>query len=187
MRKLTVFETISLDGYFTDRSGDMSWAHKSDPEWVEFSSSNAQSGDGALLFGRKTYEMMAGFWPTEMARQRMPKVAEGMNRLPKFVASRTLDPARLPWGNTTVLSGDLAGEVRKLKAGSGSPIVILGSGSVIAELSKHRLIDQYTLVIAPVVLGGGRTPFDGVDRFEFRRTSARTFENGNVVMIYEPR
>src|SRR5690349_8381452 len=117
MRRLTVFENISLDGYFTDRSGDMAWAHKSDPEWNAFAAGNAQGGDGSLLFGKKTYDMMAGFWPTEAAHQRMPEIAEGMNRRAKLVVSRTLD--RAAWGNTTVLRGDLATELRKLKDGPG--------------------------------------------------------------------
>lgn len=185
MRRLTVFENVSLDGYFTDRKGDMSWAHKSDPEWNAFAAGNAQGSDGSLLFGRRTYDMMAAFWPTEAARQRMPEVAEGMNRRTKLVVSRTLDgPA---WGNTTVLRGDLATEIRKLKDGPGGPIVILGSGSIVAQLSQHRLIDEYTLAIHPIALGGGRSLFDGVtDRLALERISARTFQNGNLVAVYRP-
>ena len=84
MRKVIAFEQVSLDGFFVDGKGDMSWAHKQDPEWTAFAGSNA-SGDGALLFGRVTYEMMASFWPTPQAMESMPAVAEGMNRMPKFV------------------------------------------------------------------------------------------------------
>ena len=185
MRRLTVFNNISLDGYFTDARSDMSWAHKNDPEWIKFSATNAQGSDGALLFGRKTYEMMASYWPTAEAKKQLPEVAEGINRLPKFVASRSLDKAT--WNNTTILKGDLVDEVTRLKKGSGSPIVIMGSGTIIAQLAKHRLIDQYTLVIVPIVLGRGRTLFDGLeDRFTLKRKSERGFENGNVVAIYEP-
>ena len=90
MRKLIVFNNMSLDGYFTDGSGDMSWAHKSDPEWMQFTEENASSAGGGLIFGRKTYEQMASFWPTKQAAELMPKVAEGMNRMEKFVFSRTL-------------------------------------------------------------------------------------------------
>src|SRR6187402_2430725 len=104
MRKIVAFEQVSLDGFFVDARGDMNWAHKQDAEWNAFAASNA-SGGGALLFGRVTYEMMAGFWPTPMAMKSMPEVAEGMNNLPKFVASRTLD--QVSWKNTTLLKGDL--------------------------------------------------------------------------------
>jgi dihydrofolate reductase len=83
----------------------MSWAHKQDPEWNESAASNA-SGNGALLFGGVTYEMMAGFWPTPAARETAPEVAEGMNSMPKVVFSRTLKKAS--WKNTTLLKGDPA-------------------------------------------------------------------------------
>src|SRR5215212_5123055 len=126
MRQLRSFTMISLDGYFTDASGDMSWAHKRDDEWNAFSSGNAR-GDAALLFGRVTYEMMRAFWPTPQAAAMMPDVAKGMNTMPKFVVSRTL--ASADWQNTTVLQGDLVSAVKALKATDGPDVVILGSGS----------------------------------------------------------
>ncbi|MFL5606068.1 MAG: dihydrofolate reductase family protein, partial [Gemmatimonadaceae bacterium] len=86
MRRLTVFNNVSLDGYFTDAKGDMSWAHNNDPEWNAFAAENA-SGGGALLLGRITYDLMASFWPTPRAMQAMPEVAKGMNRMPKVVFS----------------------------------------------------------------------------------------------------
>lgn len=182
MRKLIAFESVSLDGYFTDANGDMSWAHKNDPEWNAFASSNA-SGDGALLFGRVTYEMMASFWPTPAAMETLPEVAKGMNRMPKFVFSRTLDVAT--WSNTTIVKGDLAGEVRKMKNQSGPGIAILGSGSIVSQLTEARLIDEYQLVFCPVVLGSGRTLFESVkERTPLERLSTRSFDNGNVVSFY---
>ena len=81
MRKLIVFNNVTLDGYFADRNGDMSWAHRQDAEWNAFVGGNA-SGGGALLFGRVTYELMASFWPTPAAMERAPVVAEGMNNMP---------------------------------------------------------------------------------------------------------
>ena len=106
MPRLTVFNHVSLDGYFVDRNGEMSWA-KADPqdaEWNEFVSGNT-AVDGTLVFGRVTYEMMAAFWPTPMAAQMMPDVAAGMNRMAKLVFSRTLTEAS--WQNTTLMKGDL--------------------------------------------------------------------------------
>ena len=102
MRKLHVFDNVSLDGFFVDASGDMSWAHRRDEEWNAFASSNA-SGNGELLFGRVTYEMMAAFWPTPQAAQMLPDVAAGMNTMHKIVVSRTLDT--VAWQNTTLLEG----------------------------------------------------------------------------------
>src|SRR5512135_2853572 len=116
MQRVIAFEQVSLDGFFVDARGDMSWAHKQDPEWKEFAAGNA-SGGGTLLFGRVTYEMMARFWPTPAAMQSAPVVARAMNEMPKVVFSRTLK--NVSWENTTLVKGDLAAEVRKLKGQPG--------------------------------------------------------------------
>lgn len=184
MRKLVVFNSVSLDGYFTDANNDMSWAHKNDPEWNEFTAENA-GGGGTLLLGRVTYDLMKSFWPTEEAKKMMPEVAEGMNNLEKVVFSRTLDKA--DWKNTRLVKGGLVEEAQKMKKESGDDIVILGSGSIVSQLSEHRLIDDYQFVMCPIVLGKGRTMFEGMtEKLNLKRTNARTFENGNVVLSYEP-
>ena len=110
MRRLLVFNQVSLDGYFTDSKGDMSWAHKNDPEWNAWVQENAKGG-GVLLFGRITYQMMASFWPTAVALETMPVVAERMNNLPKVVFSRTLDKAS--WQNTKLVKTGMLDEVRR--------------------------------------------------------------------------
>ena len=110
MRRLLVFNQVSLDGYFTDSKGDMSWAHKNDPEWNAWVQDNAKGG-GVLLFGRITYQMMASFWPTAAALETMPVVAERMNNLPKVVFSRTLDKAS--WQNTKLVKTGMLDEVRR--------------------------------------------------------------------------
>jgi dihydrofolate reductase len=185
MRKLSVFNNVTLDGFFTDPKNDMSAFHRHhDPEWDKFASDNASAGNGTLLFGRKTYEMMKAFWPTAEAKQQLPAVAEGMNRLEKLVASRTMkDPG---WANARIIKGDLAAEVKKLKAAEGEPILIMGSGTIISQLTKERLIDSYTMVIWPFALGAGRTMFEGVEGIvDLKRVSERTFKNGNIVATYE--
>jgi dihydrofolate reductase len=183
MRKVHVFDNISLDGFFTDANGDMSWAHKRDEEWNTFASGNA-SGGGELLFGRVTYEMMAAFWPTPQAAQMLPKVAEGMNAMRKTVFSRTLDA--VTWQNTTLVKGDLVTEVRRLKQQPGADMVILGSGSIVSQLTQARLIDGYQIVLNPIVLGKGRTLFETVaNLMSLTLTKTRAFKNGNVVMWYE--
>ena len=184
MRRLAVFNNVSLDGYFVDRRGDMSWAHSQDEEWRAFASENAKGG-GELLFGRITYELMANFWPTPAAKQMNPAVAEGMNNLPKVVFSRTLE--QVTWNNTRLLKGDLATEVRKLKSEAGPDIVILGSGSIVSQLAQEGLIDEYQIVVHPIVLCQGRTLFQGgKNRLRLRLSQSRAFGNGNAVLYYKP-
>jgi dihydrofolate reductase len=185
MAKVVVFNSLSVDGYFKAPDGDISWAHAADdPEWNEFVGGNARGG-GRLLFGRVTYQMMASYWPTPQAAQDNPAVADGMNDLPKLVFSRTLD--KVTWKNTKLLKGDLADEMRKLKQDPGDDVVILGSGSIVAQLARDNLIDEYQLITVPVVLGRGKTLFDGVDhQLPLKRTRTRAFKNGNVLVCYEP-
>jgi dihydrofolate reductase len=180
MRKLHVFESISVDGYFTDANGDTSWAHagREDAEFADWVSDNASAG-GDLLFGRKTYEMMVAFWPTTMAAEQMPRVAKGMNAAKKYVASTTIKPT---WNNTHLLKGDLVKAVRDLKASDGPGITVLGSGSVVAKLGESGLVDQYQFVIVPVALGGGRTVF--TKGCKLRLVDQRAFRCGNVVVTY---
>jgi dihydrofolate reductase len=184
MRKLVVFNMVSLDGFFVDRKGDMSWAHKNDAEWNAFVNENA-SGNGVLVFGRITYELMASYWPTPMALENSPVVAKAMNDMPKIVFSRTLDNAS--WSNTKLVKGDLAAEMRKLKKEPGPDMVILGSGSIVSQLAQQNLIDEYQIALSPIVLGNGRTMFAGVkEKLNFKLTKSRTFANGTVFACYQP-
>lgn len=181
MRKIVVFNQVTLDGYFSDVNGDMSWAHKQDAEWNAFVVDNAK-GESQLLFGRITYEQMASFWPTPYAIENIPILAERMNSLPKVVFSRTLDKAS--WNNTKLVKGDLAAEVRKMKQEPGPIMAIMGSGSIVSQLAQEGLIDEYQVVVNPVVLGKGRTMFDGVKQ-KLKLTKTRAFGNGNVFLCYE--
>jgi dihydrofolate reductase len=186
MPKLSAFNHVTLDGYFVDMNGDMSWAKADhqDAEWNAFVAENA-SGGGTLVFGRVTYELMAGFWPTPFAIENMRVVAEGMNSMPKVVFSRTLDQAS--WNNTKLVKGDLAAEIRRMKKEPGNDMVILGSGSLVSQLAQEDLIDEYQIVVNPVVLGGGRTMFDGIQQtLSMKLINTRTFGNGNVLLCYEP-
>jgi dihydrofolate reductase len=187
MPRLVVFNTVTLDGYFTGVDGDLSWAFTDaqDTEWNEFVAGNA-SGDGLLLFGRVTYEMMTSYWPSPLAAENDPVVAERMNTLPKVVFSRTLDEAS--WQNTRLVKSDIVAEVQKLKKESGPDMTIMGSGTVIGQLAAAGLIDEYQIVVAPVVLGRGRTMFDGLPaNLPLKLTESRSFSNGNVLLCYEPK
>lgn len=186
MRKLIVFNHISLDGYFVDADGSMAWAKmgNNDPEYNAFVAGNA-SGDGTLMFGRVTYELMIKYWPTPMAKQHDPVVAAGMNNMPKIVFSRTMDKAS--WNNTTVLKGDVVSEVKKMKELSGSGIAILGSGTIVSQLAAAGLIDEYQVVVNPIILGKGRTMFEGVKNIvNLKLTKTRSFNSGKVYVCYEP-
>ena len=186
-RKLEAFMQISLDGYYCDSRGDMSFAHKPprDAEWHEFVTDNASHG-GMLLFGRTTYDMMAAWWPSPMAAQAMPEVAAGMNAMPKVVFSRTLRSAA--WSNTTLVRDDLVGTVRRMKDEAGPDMAILGSGSIVRQLAGAGLIDTFQVVVNPVALGAGKSLFSGLTKpLELVLANTRVFKNGSVVLWYVPR
>jgi dihydrofolate reductase len=187
MPRLMVFNSVTLDGYFTGQNGDLSWAHSKDSqdaEWTAFVAENAKGG-GVLVFGRITYQMMAGYWPTPDALKNNPTVAEQMNALPKVVFSKSLTKAE--WSNTRLVKGDPATEMRMMKQASGRDMVIFGSGTIVSQLAQEDLIDEYQFVVIPVVLGKGRTMFEGVKRtLNMKPTKTRTFRNGNVLLSYEP-
>ena len=186
MQKLIVFNHVSLDGYFVDQNGSMNWAKSAgdDPEYNAFVAENA-SGGGWLVFGRVTYELMIKYWPTPMAKQHAPEVAAGMNNAPKFVFSRTLDHSS--WNNTTMVKGDLGAEVRKIKEMPGNGIAILGSGTIISQLAPTGLIDEYQVVVNPIILGAGRTMFETVkEQLNLKLAKTRHFKSGKVYVCYEP-
>ncbi len=185
MARVMVFNNISLDGYFTDAHGDMGFGQNTrpDPEWDEYVRGNASGGgEGLFLFGRITYDMMASYWPTPIAQSSMPQVAASMNNTPKVVFSRTLEQAG--WQNSRLVKEDLAGEVRRLKAGD-RDMVIFGSGTIVSQLTRQHLVDEYQFIVVPVILGGGRTLFDGLkEKVPLQLVRSRSFANGNVLLVY---
>jgi dihydrofolate reductase len=183
MRKVTVFNLITLDGYIAGQGGDISW-HNVDEEFQELAKAASNSGN-TLLFGRITYELMSGFWPTLEAIKTDPIVAAGMNKAEKIVFSRTLKKA--DWNNTRLVKDDLLVEVRRLKQGSGKDLTVLGSGSIVSQLAQEGLIDEFNVLLNPVVIGRGKTMFEGLkSRLALRLVRTRTFSNGNVLLTYVP-
>jgi len=181
MRRLTVFNLVTLDGYFAGRNGDISW-HNVDEEFQDLAIKASNSGN-TLLFGRVTYELMTNFWPTPEAIKTDPIVAEGMNRSEKIVFSRTMD--KVDWINTRLVKGDMIAEVRKLKQGSGKDLTILGSGSIVSQLAQEGLIDEYNILLNPVAIGKGKTMFEGIKKkLDLKLTATRTFGNGNILLTY---
>jgi dihydrofolate reductase len=186
MRKLIVFNHVTLDGYFVDANGAFGWARNGndEPEYAAFVAENA-SGGGELLFGRVTYALMASYWPTPIADQHSPAVAAGMNSMRKVVFSRTLDQAS--WNNTKLVKGDLVSEIRKMKEEEGPGMAILGSGSIVAQLAPEGLIDEYQMMVDPIALGQGRSMFDGIkEQLTLKLSKTRTFKNGKVFLCYQP-
>jgi dihydrofolate reductase len=128
---------------------------------------------------------MASYWPTSEAFKNDPIVAEAMNNLPKVVFSTTLDKAS--WNNTKLVEGNMPAEVRKMKQETGKDMVILGSGSIVSQLTQDGLIDEYQMIMNPIVLGEGRTMFDDIKKkVTLKRIRTRNFGNGNVLLCYEP-
>ena len=182
MRRLTVFNNVTADGFFAGEGGDISWFKGAmDAEFGAFVAGNA-TGGGQLLFGRITYDLMASYWPTPFAAENDPVIAKQMNSLSKVVFSRTL--AAATWQNTKLASGDLISGVRRMKEGDGPGMTILGSGSIVSQLSQAGLIDEYQFVVNPVVIGSGMKMFAAPLRLRLMKT--RSFGNGNVVLWYEP-
>jgi dihydrofolate reductase len=181
MPKLTVFNLVTLDGYFAGQGGDISW-HKVDEEFQELAKEASNSGN-TLLFGRVTYELMAGYWPTPEAIKNDPLVAQGMNNATKIVFSRTLNT--VGWNNTRLVKNDMLSEIRRLKKEPGKDLTVLGSGSIVSQLTQERLIDEYEILLNPIVIGKGKTMFEDVkDRFSLKLTKTRVFGNGNVLLSY---
>ena len=181
MRKLTVFNLVTLDGYFAGQGGDISW-HNVDEEFQELANEASNSGN-ILLFGRVTYELMASYWPTPEAIKSDPIVARGMNSATKIVFSRALN--KVDWNNTRLVKTDMLSEVMKLKRDSGKDLTVLGSGSIVSQLAQERLIDEFQILLNPVVIGMGKTMLEGVkDRFSLKLPKTRVFGNGNVLLSY---
>ncbi len=183
MRKVFVFDLVTLDGYFEGPNRDISW-HNVDAEFNEYAVEMLDSVD-TLLFGRVTYELMAGYWPTPDVIKNDPLVAERMNNLTKIVFSRTLDKAE--WNNTRLVKDNIEEETKKMKQQPGKDMAILGSGDIVSQFAQSGLIDEYRIMVNPVVLGRGNPLFKGIkDSFNLKLLRTRTFRNGNVLLYYQP-
>jgi dihydrofolate reductase len=183
MGRVSAFNFVTLDGYFEGPKRDISW-HKHDADGTAYAVEGLKSGN-ALLFGRVTYELMASYWPTPVAIQNDPVVAEGMNKAEKIVFSRTLK--RAEWNNTRLVSDNMGDEVRKMKQIPGKDMTLLGSGSILTQLAEEGLIDEFQFMVNPVALGEGTPIFKNIKhRLNLKLTSTRTFKNGNVLLCYQP-
>ncbi len=183
MRKLILFNMMTLDGLFEGPDRDITW-HRVDDEFNDFAIEQLRSADG-LLFGRLTYELMAAYWPTPDALRDDQVVAGLMNDLPKMVASRTLN--KVSWNNSWLLKEDITGEISRLKEQPGRDFLLFGSADLARTLLQAHLIDEIRVIINPLVLGGGSPLFKEVRQpLQLKLLSERVFKNGNVLLSYEP-
>jgi dihydrofolate reductase len=179
MSKVFVFMNVSVDGRVEGPDHDISWAHgDSEP----FAREQGKSVE-ALLFGRRTFELMRQFWPTDQARQVAPETAAFMNEKPKYVASHSgFEPG---WAGATVLHEDAIGQIRGLKARTAGRIAIFGSNTLCAGLVDAGLIDEFQIMVNPVLLGEGTSLFPGVAaRAQLRLISAEPQSTGAVLLTY---
>ena len=156
MRKIIVSNFVSLDGYIAGPDGELDW-HLVDKDFLDYAEDMLNSVD-TILFGRKTYEMMADYWPKPEPRVNDPVIAGKMNGLPKIVFSKTLD--KVEWENSSLVKENIKETVLKLKQQPGKDIVILGSGTIVSAFTQMGIIDEYRIIINPVILGAGKTQFN---------------------------
>ena len=193
MRKLIVSEFVTLDGVIQspgypdeDPSGGFEAGGWQQPYFDEVFGRTIVEGlttSGGLLLGRRTYEIFAGFWPTAPADD---PIAPIMNGLPKYVASTTLKEP-LPWENSHLLQGDVPKAVAELKGQDGKDLRVIGSGELVQTLMQHHLVDEYALMIHPLVVGGGKRLFrDGNPKTSLRLVESTPTSTGVLIVSYVP-
>jgi dihydrofolate reductase len=175
MRKIFLFNMVTLDGFFEGPNKEIDW-HNVDEGFNGFAIEQLNATD-ILLFGRVTYELMASYWPTPTAMKNDPVVAERMNAISKIVFSRTLEKAE--WNNTRLVKEDAASEIYK-------NIALFGSADLASSLLRSGLIDEYRIMVNPVVLGSGSSLFKGIHgKLDLRLLKMSAFKSGNVLLYYE--
>jgi dihydrofolate reductase len=172
----------TIDGYFEGPNHDLSW-HNVDQEFVTFAEQQLDETD-LLLFGERTYQLMATFWPSEEAKTEDPGTAERMSNKNKIVFSTTLEKAT--WEHTELKRSVDTIEINALKAEEGKDIFILGSSNLCLSFLKQQLLDEIRIMVNPLALGEGTILFDGLhEKIPLQMTSSRTFANGNILLTYQ--
>ena len=185
MSKLIVTEFVSLDGVMEAPGGEPDYPHSGwvfdfmGPEQEEYKLREVLDADAQLL-GRKTYQGFAAAWP-----ERSGEFADKMNSMPKYVATTTLD--ELEWENSSRIEGDLAEGVAKLKEADDGPILVAGSRTLVQTLIESDLVDEYRLMVFPVVLGSGKRLFpESPEKRTLKLVDTKSFDSGVQVNTYEP-
>jgi len=188
VRRLIVSEFVTLDGvmeapgFEEHRDGKNAWALRFQNAELQRFIRDQFSTIDAFLLGRTTYQIWAAFWPTAGGDEAFTKL---MNDLPKYVVSTTLK--EVEWSNSTLLRGDVGTAVAELKAQPGRDILVTGSADLVATLMEHDLVDEYQLLVFPVILGSGKHLFrDAIDVRPMRLVTTRSFSSGVVFLAYQP-
>src|SRR5215210_7245128 len=181
MRKVVASELVSLDGVM-EKPEEWSFSYSND-EMAEANAAGMAASD-AMLFGRVTYEEFAAFWPYQNSAEQ--PFTDYLNDVPKYVVSTTLQEP-LEWQNSTLIKGNVAEEIAKLKRQPGKDITILGSAALVRSLLQDDLIDELSLMVHPVVLGSGKRLFEeGSDQKTLELVDSKTFSIGVLYLTYRP-
>jgi len=175
----------SVDGYFEGPDHDLSW-HNVDAEFNDFAQAQMKEAD-AILFGRRTYQLMESYWPSKDGREDDPEVAHLMNETPKVVVSSSLKNVTETkiWKHVRLINENVEEQIRNLKQEKGGNIILLGSNNLCVSLLEWGLLDEIRIMIAPVVIGKGTPLFHGLqDKMNFHLDKTRIFASGNVLLYY---
>jgi len=171
----------TLDGYFEGQDHDISWHNANSEEFAQFANGQLDEVD-TLVFGRRTYELLAGYWSSQEANKTEPGTAVRMSSLHKVVFSRK--PMSTSWHNVQS-STDVIGKIHELKSMPGKDIAVLASSNLCLTLIEEGLLDEMRIMINPLVIGEGTPLLDGIDkRRQFTLKNSRTFKSGNVLLTY---
>ena len=186
-RRLFVSMIVSLDGYIEGPQRELDWFVEGDPQFDQYADEMLDSV-GLALYGRRAYELMVDYWPKAETNPRSPTdlaFARKMNALPKLVLSRTLEKAT--WNNTRILRDRVKETITELKQQPGKPIVAWAGAGLVATLAQLGLVDEYRLIVHPVLLGKGTPLFQGIEeRRKLRLTRTTQLGRNLVVTCYEP-
>lgn len=183
MKKVIWFNMITLDGYFEGPDRELGW-HNVDEDFNAFAIDQLNAVD-TLLFGRVTYALMADYWPTSVAKNKNPAIAGIMNCTAKIVFSKTLPAA--DWNNTRIVKGNAIEELARLKKQPGKNMMIFGSAALTTSFIQHGLIDEFRILLNPVVIGQGHPLFKDIhSKLSFKLLNIKAFNSGNVLLCYEP-
>ena len=184
MRNIIVFDNVTLDGFMAGPNGELDWALQDD-EITQYSKAGQSSID-TFLFGRVTYDMMASFWPTPTGKSANPVFAEALNNAAKIVFSSTLQKA--DWQYTEVVRELRKDEILKLKQQPGKNMMIFGSGTIVEQLTNLGLIDEYQILVNPVILGKGKQMFKDIQgSMKLKLVNTKAFSSGVVLLQYQLR
>jgi dihydrofolate reductase len=179
MARLIMWNLMTLDGFVEGPNRDISWHSDVWGEELENLSIEQGRAAGGLMFGRVTYELMAGHWPNAKG-----ETADFMNALPKYVFSRTLTTSA--WSNTQMFGADVPGTVARIKHESAKDIFLMGSADLAKSLIPHGLIDEFRIAVNPLLLGGGSPLFKPGERVKLKLIDSRPLSTGIVILRYEP-